>query len=234
MQEDQHRLAAPAGGAAAELDAVAESDREASRSCSVPAGPGVEHARGIVDAGSAAAPRTASATRRSRRWRSSPSTSCAAASAAPVSRRFSLSALVSRTSSLTEPLASARRDELEQLAVDLGEAEPRVDQHDDRAQAAPHGEVLGHHLLPAQLGVALDRRVAVAGQVGEERIGRELRAELEQVDVLGAARRLRGEREALLLRQDVDRRRLAGIRAADEGDLGQLGRRAARRARSRW
>ena len=63
-------------------------------------------------------------------------------------------------------------------------------------EAAPQLEVVGHHLLPAQLGAALDRRVAVARQVGEQRVGRVLRAELEQVDVLRAARRLATRRRA--------------------------------------
>jgi hypothetical protein len=105
---------------------------------------------------------------------------------------------------LTEPFA--RRGATKRGAsIDLGEAEPRVDQDDDRAQAAPHREVFGHHLLPAQLGACARPRVAVARQVGEQRVGGELRAELEQVDVLRAARRLRREGEALLLGQDVDR-----------------------------
>src|SRR5204863_9356291 len=116
-----------------------------------------------------------------------------------------------------------RRDAVEQLSVDVGDAEPRIDEHDDRAQAAPHRQVLGHHLLPAQLRVALDRRITVAGQVREERIGCELGAELEEVDVLRPSGRLRGEGETLLLRQHIDRGRLAGVRAPDEGDLGQLG-----------
>jgi hypothetical protein len=42
--------------------------------------------------------------------------------------------------------------------------------------------------------------------------------------VLGAARRLGREGQALLLGQRVDGGGLAGVGAADEGDLGQLGR----------
>ena len=102
---------------------------------------------------------------------------------------------------MTDPFAKRGATNSSELPIDLGEAEARIDQHDDRAEAAAHREVLGHHLLPAQLGVALDRGVAVAGQVGEQRVGGEPRAELEQVDVLRAARRLRREGEALLLRQ---------------------------------
>ena len=122
-------------------------------------------------------------------------------------------------------IGQARRHQVEQAAVEIGEAQPRVDHHHHAVQRPAQFEVLRHHLLPAQLGGALDLRVAVARQVGEQRVGRVLRAHLEQVDVLRAARRARGKGESLLLRQGVDGGGLAGIAAADEGDLGQFARR---------
>ena len=153
----------------------------------------------------------------------SPSASCAAASASRASLAVELVGLGQQHQQLDRAVADARRDEGEQLAVEVGEAQARIDHQHHAGQAAPDLEVVGHHLLPAQLGAARDRRVAVARQVGEQRVGRVLRAQLEQVDVLRAARRLRREGEPLLLRQRVDRGRLAGVGAADEGDLGQLG-----------
>jgi hypothetical protein len=90
-------------------------------------------------------------------------------------------------------------------------------------QVAPHHQVVGHHLLPAQLGGAFDLGIAVARQVGQPGIGSVLGAHLEQVDVLRAAGRARREGQPLVLRQRVDRRRLAGIAAADEGDLRPFG-----------
>ena len=244
MQEDEHRRAAgPAGAAASSMpcgehasegvDIMASlviGSRQAvaarARHRSTPTVSSAEnsaHSRDHRLLGERASP---SDVRRRRR------PSCAAQCGLRLAR-LSLSALVSSTSSLTEPLATRGATNSSSLLVELGEAEARIDQQHDAAKAAPHREVLGHHLLPAQLGAARDRGVAVAGQVGEQRVGRDLRAELEQVDVLRAARRLRGEGEALLLRQRIDRGRLAGIGAADEGDLGQLGRRAAGRAGSR-
>ena len=168
----------------------------------------------------------------------SPRTSPAACSAAAASRRLSLSTLVSRASSFTDPLArrgATKSSSFRSMSVKPRRESTRID---DRAQAAPHREVLGHHLLPAQLGVALDGGIAIAGQVGEQRVGGQLRAELEQVDVLRPSRRLRREGETLLLRQDIDRGRLAGVGATDEGDLrqlgdGQLGERARRRQEAR-
>ncbi|MBP6581026.1 MAG: hypothetical protein KA199_05775, partial [Sphingorhabdus sp.] len=46
-----------------------------------------------------------------------------------------------------------RLHELQQLQVQLGQAVPRVHQLHHRRQVAPLGQVVGHHLLPAQLGV---------------------------------------------------------------------------------
>ena len=124
---------------------------------------------------------------------------------------------------LDRAVAHARRHEPEQLPVELGEAEARIDEQHHAGQAAPHLEIVGHHLLPAQLRAARHRRIAIAGQVGEQRVGAGLGAELEEVDVLGAPRRLRRERKALLLREHVDRGGFARVGAAHERDLGQLG-----------
>ena len=148
----------------------------------------------------------------------------AAASAAVASPRLSLSALVSSTSSLTEPLLT--RGAMNSTSCRSRSVKPRRESTISTTPARLRRtlEVVGHHLLPAQLRVARDRGVAIAWQVGEKRVGSQLRAELEEVDVLRAPRRLRREGEALLLRQRVDRGRLAGVGAADEGDLRQLGR----------
>ncbi len=153
----------------------------------------------------------------SKAW--APARACAAA------LRVSLSDLVSSTSSRTAAAVQPRRDQLQQLLVQVGEAQARVDHQHHARQAAALRQVLRHHLLPAQLGGALDRRIAIARQVDEQRIGRVLRAHRKQVDVLRAPGRARREGQTLLLGQAVDGGGLAGIAAADEGNLGQFGRR---------
>ena len=85
--------------------------------------------------------------------------------------RLSLSALVSSTSSLTAPLPTRGATKSSRLQVEIGEAEARIDHQHDAGEAAPHLEVVGHHLLPAQLGAARHGGIAVARQIGEERVG---------------------------------------------------------------
>ena len=118
-----------------------------------------------------------------------------------------------------------RRDQLQQLPVQVGEAQARIDHQHHARQAAALRQVLRHDLLPAQLGGALHGRIAIARQVDEERVGRVLRPHREQVDVLRAPGRARREGQALLLGQAVDGSGLAGVAAPDEGDLRQVGRR---------
>ena len=65
----------------------------------------------------------------------------------------------------------------------------------------------------------MQRVIGKAGQVGPAGVGCVGRAQLEQVDVLGAARGLGRERQAPVLGQRVDRGGLAGVAAAHEGDL---------------
>ena len=77
-------------------------------------------------------------------------------------------------------------------------------------------QVVAHHALPAQLGLARDGRVAVPGQVGQDGIGHTLFAQGEQVDALGPTRRLGGKGEPFLLRQRVDAGGFAGIGPPDK------------------
>ena len=137
--------------------------------------------------------------------------------------RLSLSALVSSTSSLTTPLLM--RGDMKRSSCRSRSVKPS---RESTIRTMPvrlrrNSEVVGHHLLPAQLGTALDGGVAVARQVGEQRVGLVLRTHLEQVDVLRSPWRPGGESQAVLLRQPVDGGRLAGVGPADECDLRQLG-----------
>ena len=65
--------------------------------------------------------------------------------------------------------------------------------------------------------------ITVARQVGQPSVGVVLGTHLEQVDVLRAPRRARRKGQPLVLGQRVDGGGLAGVAAADEGDLGALG-----------
>ena len=60
---------------------------------------------------------------------------------------------------------------------------------------------------------------AIARQIGKQRAG----AKPEEIDLLRATRRLARERETRLVRERVDRTRLACIRSSGERDLRQIG-----------
>ena len=148
------------------------------------------------------------------------------ASAAAASRRLSLSALVSSTSSLTEPLPTRGATKLEQLAVEVGEAEARIDhQHDRRSGcAAPRGS------RPSPAASAAWRRARPPrsrSRAGRRRARRRASFGPSSNRLMCCVRP--GVFEAKARRfccvSDVDRGRLAGVGAADEGDLRQLGRR---------
>ena len=108
-----------------------------------------------------------------------------------------------------------------QRAVDVLQAVPRIDQQADAAQRRA-----GSQISPHQPGPALDRGlrrfgIAVARQVDQHQHA----AEVEEIDLPRAARRVRGARQHAAPGQRVDKARLADIGAAGEGDLGQpLGR----------
>jgi hypothetical protein len=125
--------------------------------------------------------------------------------------RLSLSAFVSKTSSLTTPLVIARRYVTKQLKVEFCKAKSGIDHQDDAGQAAPQLQVVGHHLLPAQLGTALDRCVTVSRQIRQQRVGLVPRAHLEQIDVLCSPWRPGGESQPILLGQPVDGGRLPAL-----------------------
>jgi cytochrome c553 len=64
---------------------------------------------------------------------------------------------------------------------------PRVHQHHHPGQVLARHQVIGHHLLPADLVGLGNGGIAVPGQVGQHGIGHALLAQLEQVDRLGAS-----------------------------------------------
>ncbi len=81
----------------------------------------------------------------------------------------------------------------------------------------PLAKIAGEEHPPVPLHGAAHRRVAIAGEIGEQRAGRQAK----EVDVLRPARRPADVREALALRKCVDRRGLARVRASRERDLGR-------------
>ena len=111
--------------------------------------------------------------------------------------------------------------QLEHLLVRLLGPVPRVDQQAHPQQARPPAQI-GEH----QPGPALDH---VLGRLGEA-VARQIdqdqpAAQVEQVDLLGPARRVGGARQAGPAGQRVDQARLADVRSARERDLRQPRRR---------
>ena len=121
-----------------------------------------------------------------------------------------------------QALLHARADGIQQGFVEFGEAQARVAQQHHGGEAFAAHQIVEHDALPALLVGAGDSCVAVAGQVGQHGIGHALLAQRKQVDVLGAAGLLGSESQLLLLGQGVDGGGLAGVGAANEGNLGNV------------
>jgi hypothetical protein len=100
-----------------------------------------------------------------------------------------------------QALFDPRADDVQQDVVEFGQAKARVTQQHDAAQVLARHQVVGHHLLPADLVLLGHGRIPVTRQVGQDRVGDALLAQRKQVDVLGAARLAGCEGQLLLLRQ---------------------------------
>ena len=165
------------------------------------------------------------------------STPCATSSAAFASRRLSLSVLVNSANNLTSPVTT--RGEMNSSRFRSSSVKPSraVDQ---QHHAVRFRRTSRYCAITAAIVASLCApRPRSHSQVesAKNASGLEPRSQLEQIDVLGAARRFRCKGQALLLRQRVDRRRFASIGAADEGnfrqfDCGQLVKLACGRQRS--
>ncbi len=118
-----------------------------------------------------------------------------------------------------QPLLHPGAQGIEQRLVQLGQAQARIAQQHHRRQALALHQVVQHHALPALFIAARNGRVAIAGQVGQHRIGHPLLAQRKQVDVLCAPRFLRGKSQLFLLRQRIDRGRFTRIGATHKGDF---------------
>ena len=106
-------------------------------------------------------------------------------------------------------------------AVASHQAAPAIDQERDAAERGAALEILLGELGPS-LDLLVGRRgVAVAGQIDQ----REAVAQIVEVDLLGAARRVRDAGEVGVPGQRVEQARLADVRASGEGDLRQRRRR---------
>ena len=129
----------------------------------------------------------------------------------------SLSIFVARTST-GRPLG---RNPVEQLDVEFREAMARIDDQHETDQRLARRHVAAEEILPVVLELERHRRVSVAGEIGEQRTG----SQAEEIDLLRAPRRLARECEPRTVREHVDRRRLAGVRASCERDFRRSGRR---------
>ena len=129
---------------------------------------------------------------------------------------------------------AGRGEPFQHLHVEVGEGTARIHDEDERGQLFAALDVVAQQLLPVQLGRAGHFGIAVARQVDQQGLdlfddGRVLAvlahmgaADREVIDVLGAARRLGRESQALLVGKNIDRRGFARVRAPGEGDFGNL------------
>jgi len=130
---------------------------------------------------------------------------------------------------------ASRGEPFQHLHVQVGERAARIHDQDQGGQLLAALDVIAQQLLPVQLGRARHLRVAISRQIDQQGLdllddGRVLAvlsdvraADREVVDVLGASRRFRREGEALLVRQDINRRRFARVGATGKGDFGHPG-----------
>ena len=109
-------------------------------------------------------------------------------------------------------------ERVEHAAVDGFQAVPGVDQHVDAGEIGASAQVGVDQRCPGGDLFLAGRRVAVARHVDQGQAP----AEIEEVEFLGAAGRVRGAGERLAPGERVDEARLADVRAAREGDLDAL------------
>ena len=122
-------------------------------------------------------------------------------------------------------------ERLQHVEIDVLEAVPRVDQHVDARERGAAQQEFVDQLGPGR-DLGLRRRgIAIAGHVDQPQLG--LVGALEEDQLLGAARRVRGARQRVAAGQRVDQARLADIGAAGEGDLERPPSAAASRSRAR-
>ena len=115
--------------------------------------------------------------------------------------------------------------DIEQDLVELGQTVAWIAHQHDGAQVLACHQVVGHHLLPADLVLLGHGGVAIARQVGQHRVGHALFTQGKQVDVLRPPWFLGGKGQLLLLRQGVDAGGLSGVGASHKGNLGHAERR---------
>ena len=121
-----------------------------------------------------------------------------------------------------ETLCHPWPDDVEQDFIEFGQTVTRVAHEDNGFEIFPRDQIVGHHLLPADFVLLRHGRVAIAGQVGQYRVGNALLAQREQVDMLGAARLSGGKGQLFLLRQGVDAGRFACIGTTDKCNFWHL------------
>ena len=111
-------------------------------------------------------------------------------------------------------------EQLHRLVVAVLQAVAAVDQHEGAHQRGAAAQIVARERAPGGGLVLGDRRIAIAGHVDEG----EPVAEVEEDQLLRAARRVGGARQRRAAGQRIDQRGLADVGAPGEGDF--------RRARS--
>ena len=111
-------------------------------------------------------------------------------------------------------------EHVEDLAVDFLDPVARVDQHEPALQRLAAAQIVVHQIAPLADHVLGRLGEAIAGHVDQAEAQR--LAHVEEVQLLGAAGRVRSARQGVAAGQRVEQRRLAHVRAARERDLGHF------------
>lgn len=124
-----------------------------------------------------------------------------------------------------EEIAAGVGEEFEELRVALSGGDGGVDKADAEGERGAVAQVRLDEFGPFGGDRFGDFRVAVAGQVGEEELGRAVGRgrEREKVDGTGAARR-GGDASLLRAEERIDEAGFSHVRAAEEGDFRHGGR----------
>ena len=79
-------------------------------------------------------------------------------------------------------------DDFEQNVIKLRQSVSGVAQEHHANEVFAGHQIIGHDLLPADFVLFGNSRVAVAGQIGQHRVGQSLATQCKEVDVLRAPR----------------------------------------------
>ena len=110
---------------------------------------------------------------------------------------------------------AARCKPFDQPDIEFGQGMPHIHDHHQAAQLLTIAQVTGDQRLPVYFHVARDFGVTISGEIDEKAAA----SQAEIIDVLRATGRLADERQAVAVRQRIERARLAGVGAPRKCDF---------------